>query len=113
MIGDWEPMIRAILADRAAGEPVGRISARFHSALAEWAAAVARSVGCGKIVLSGGCFQNAVLDDWVRRRLSVCGLKVYSHQTISPNDGGIALGQIAVASWQLQGDRSRVATGGA
>ncbi len=104
MIGDWEPMIRAILADRAAGEPAGRISARFHSALAEWAAAVARSVQCSQVVLSGGCFQNAILDDWVRRRLTVSGLKVYSHQTIPPNDGGLALGQIAVAAWQLHDD---------
>ena len=111
MIGDWEPMIRAILADVAAGEPVGRISARFHTALAEWAATVARSAGCNQVVLSGGCFQNAILDEWVRRRLSVCGLSVYTHQAIPPNDGGISLGQIAVASWQLHSHGQQHATG--
>ena len=40
-IADWEPMLRAILADRAAGVPIARVSARFHNALAELAAGVA------------------------------------------------------------------------
>ena len=61
LVADWEPMVRAVLADRAAGEPVGRISARFHNALAELAVAVARHAGCPQVVLSGGCFQNALL----------------------------------------------------
>ena len=44
-VADWEPMLRAVLADRAAGVPLGRISARFHNALAELALAVARRAG--------------------------------------------------------------------
>jgi len=103
MLADWEPLIRALLADRAAGEPIGRISARFHNALAELAAAIARSSGCSRVVLSGGCFQNALLSERVRRRLLESGFEVYTHRYVPPGDGGIALGQVFVAARQTMG----------
>jgi hydrogenase maturation protein HypF len=101
-IVDWEPLIRSILTDRAAGVPVGRISARFHNALAEMAVTIARQVAkevapaSPSIVLSGGCFQNALLSARVHSRLSAAGLPVYTHSTVPPGDGGIALGQVFV-----------------
>lgn len=110
MVADWEPMIRAILADRAAGEPVGHISARFHNALAEMAAAVARCAGCSQVVLSGGCFQNALLGERVRLRLRQSGFNVYTHHSVPPGDGGIALGQVLLAARRMgiQGSGFRV-----
>jgi hydrogenase maturation protein HypF len=98
MVVDWEPMIRAIVADRAAGEPIGRISARFHNALAEMAATIARCAGCSQVVLSGGCFQNTLLTQRVRARLRESGFNVYLHQAVPPGDGGIALGQVYIAA---------------
>jgi hydrogenase maturation protein HypF len=95
---DWEPLVRAVLAERVAGEPVGRISARFHNALAEWAVAVARSAGCPQIALTGGCFQNALLTERVRKRLLKEGFAVLMHHRVPPGDGGIALGQVYVAA---------------
>ncbi len=50
LVADWEPMVRAILADRAAGVPIGRISARFHNALADWALAAAQAAGAADVV---------------------------------------------------------------
>ena len=100
-VADWEPLVRAVLGDRAAGEPVGRISIRFHNALAELAVAVARRCGCSQIVLTGGCFQNALLSDRVRSRLLESGFTVYTHRRVPPGDGGIALGQVAVAARQI------------
>ena len=100
---DWEPMIRAVLADRAAGEPPGRISARFHNGLAEMAAAVARRAGCSQVVLTGGCFQNALLSRRVRARLSHSGFNVYTHGQVPPGDGGIALGQVLIAARRTRG----------
>ena len=44
LVIDWEPLMHALLADRAAGVSVGRLSARFHNGLAEMAATVARAV---------------------------------------------------------------------
>jgi len=96
-IADWEPMLRTILADRQAGMPVARTSARFHNALAGLAATIARRWGGERVVLSGGCFQNATLSGRVREQLEAAGLRVYSHRLVPPNDGGIALGQAAIA----------------
>lgn len=98
---DWEPLIRGVVADRDAGVAVAKISARFHNALADMALAVAQSLSERlPVVLSGGCFQNALLADRVRRRLSAGGFRVYTHRRVPPGDGGIALGQIFVALQQ-------------
>ncbi|MBN2476946.1 MAG: carbamoyltransferase HypF [Pirellulales bacterium] len=97
-VADWEPLVRAVLADRSVGVPVGRISARFHNALAKLAVAVARRSGCSQVALSGGCFQNALLSDRVRAQLLAAGFTVYTHHQVPPGDGGIALGQTYVAA---------------
>ena len=95
---DWEPMVRAVLADRAAGLPIGRISGRFHNGLADAAVAIAQHSGCSRVVLSGGCFQNTLLATRVRLRLMRAGLNVYTHRQVPPGDGGIALGQAYIAA---------------
>jgi hydrogenase maturation protein HypF len=102
---DWEPLLLAVLADRAAGVSVGRISARFHNALAELAVVLARRAGLSDVALSGGCFQNARLAEDIRRRLLEGGFRVHAHRQVPPGDGGIALGQVLVA-------RRREAVGG-
>jgi hydrogenase maturation protein HypF len=101
-VADWEPLLRAVLADRVAGVSVGRISGRFHNALAELAAAIAHGAGCRQVVLSGGCFQNALLTERVRQRLLKSDFQVYLHHQVPPGDGGIALGQIFVAAQQTK-----------
>ena len=97
-VADWEPLVGAVLADRAAGAPLARISARFHNALADLTVAVARRWGGSQVVLSGGCFQNALLTDRAKARLSQAGFNVYTHLQVPPGDGGIALGQLRVAA---------------
>jgi hydrogenase maturation protein HypF len=98
LVADWRPMVRGVLADRAAGVPIPRIAARFHNALARMALETARSVAADlPIVLSGGCFQNALLTERVRSMLSEAGHRVYTHTRVPPGDGGIALGQAFVA----------------
>lgn len=99
-VADWEPLIRAVLADLDSGVPIGRIGGRFHNALADMALSAAKSVGYEQIVLSGGCFQNAILTERVRASLSKAGFLVYTHRQVPPGDGGIALGQLAVAAWK-------------
>ncbi|NLF72951.1 MAG: carbamoyltransferase HypF [Candidatus Anammoximicrobium sp.] len=98
---DWEPMIRAVLADRAAGLPVAEIAARFHNALAAAAVQAARMAGCRQVVLTGGCFQNAFLTERVQASLRDAGFQVYVHSEVPPGDGGIALGQILIAAKKL------------
>jgi hydrogenase maturation protein HypF len=102
LILDWSPMIEAILADLQSGVPIGRISARFHNALAEAIVAVAKRVGQPRVALSGGCFQNRYLTERSVRRLREEGFRPYWHQRVPPNDGGIALGQVVAALRTLQ-----------
>ena len=96
-------MIRQILAERLQGEPADRISARFHNALAQLAVEFAQRADCDQVVLTGGCFQNALLTWRVRQRLLEGGCTVFLHQRVPPGDGGIALGQVFVAARQMQG----------
>ena len=94
---DWEPLVRTLLDDRAGGAPVNVMAARFHAALAELAVAVAVRTGLPRIVLSGGCFQNARLAAGVRDRLEANGFEVRSPHRYPPNDGGLSLGQAVIA----------------
>ena len=95
---DWAPMISEVLIDLRRGISPGVISAKFHNTLADIIVEVARQVVTPKIVLTGGCFQNRYLLEQAVQRLSQAGFKPYWHQRVPPNDGGIALGQIAAAA---------------
>lgn len=95
LIVDWRPAINALLDDVAAGVPLGLMAARWHSGMADAITAVARSAGRSRVVLSGGCFQNAALCERTDARLRAAGFQPYWHQRVPPNDGGIALGQLA------------------
>jgi hydrogenase maturation protein HypF len=91
---DWEPMVRRIIDDCKNGLPAGVISARFHNTLAELIVDMARRTGEVRVVLTGGCFQNAYLNERAVSRLREEGFQPYWHQRVPPNDGGISLGQI-------------------
>jgi hydrogenase maturation protein HypF len=98
LVLDWGLLLEALLADLREGVGVGVMAARFHNALVEGIVAVARTLGVERAALSGGCFQNRILLERAYRRLTEAGIRVYVHQRIPPNDGGIALGQVAVAA---------------
>jgi hydrogenase maturation protein HypF len=98
---DWGPMIDAILTDLQRGAARGTIAARFHNTLVDGIVAVAREVGERRVALSGGCFQNRLLLERAVARLEAARLTVLLHRQVPPNDGGISLGQVAVAAAQL------------
>ncbi len=97
LIFDWRPTIEEILTEMRRHVPAPVLAAKFHNTLAEAVLRIARMVGEEKVVLSGGCFQNAFLLERTVRRLESEHFKPYWHQRIPTNDGGIAVGQIAVA----------------
>ena len=97
LVVDWEPMVRRIVDEASRGASAGEISAKFHNALADAIAAVARHVGEERVVLTGGCFQNRNLTERTVRKLGAEGFQPYWHQRVPPNDGGIALGQVVAA----------------
>ena len=52
-------------------------------------------------MLSGGVFLNALLTSEACARLRGDGFRVYRHRLVPPNDGGLSLGQLAVAAHHL------------
>ncbi|MEM1160382.1 MAG: carbamoyltransferase HypF [Pseudomonadota bacterium] len=92
---------RAMLGDLILKTPVGVMSARFHRGLAKAVASMASRItedtDIDTVALSGGCFQNATLFRLVHQRLTDSGLSVLSHSKTPANDGGLAIGQAAIA----------------
>jgi hydrogenase maturation protein HypF len=99
--GNWEPLIRAVVAERRAGAPTSLIAAKFHNALVSWILEVAASAGLKQTVFSGGVFQNRYLTERTAAVLESQGFTVYTHRQVPPNDGGIALGQAAMSMVKL------------
>lgn len=97
---DWEPLIDGLMSDYAAGVAVPVIARRFHHTLAEWAALIAARHPGLPVVLSGGCFQNALLLALVIDRLEADGRRVKWPRQLPPNDGAIAVGQVVAAAWR-------------
>lgn len=100
----------AILGDLILKTPAGVVAARFHRGLARALCAMAvklarRDSEAGErfdtVALSGGCFQNRVLLEQTVRLLGEQGFAVLTHKTIPAGDGGLALGQAAIAAAQI------------
>jgi hydrogenase maturation protein HypF len=102
-IVDWEPMLRALLEDVRRGTSAADVCARFHDGLVSAIVAVARRAGETRVALTGGCFQNRLLLTRSIRRLRAAGFEPLRHRRVPPNDGGLALGQIAAAARVLKG----------
>ena len=98
----WQGLWQAVLADLKNGIDKAGIAARIHHSLiaatAELLADLSRQTGAGAIVLSGGVFQNRLLLEGVTEMLQRRGKIVLSPQRYPLNDGGLALGQAAIAA---------------
>ena len=103
---DVTPMFRAIVSDIEQGVPASQIAGRFHRSTAELLATMClgtrEQTGLNAVALSGGVFQNRLLLEQLVTRLEEMAFQVYINQRVPPNDGGISLGQIAVAAAHLQ-----------
>ncbi|NPV92613.1 MAG: carbamoyltransferase HypF [Firmicutes bacterium] len=97
----WGPLWRELVDDLLAGTPSEMMALRFHLAVAEgiirMVSKIRAETGVSRVVLSGGSWQNRILLRASRYRLEQEGFEVYSQHLVPPNDGGIALGQAAVA----------------
>jgi hydrogenase maturation protein HypF len=99
------PLLKGICADTKAGKPVGYISTKFHNSIAAMIVAVCRRLKeryrLDRVALSGGCFQNGYLLSQSISGLRQAEFSVLHHQSIPPNDGGIALGQALIANERI------------
>jgi hydrogenase maturation protein HypF len=91
-----------MIDDISKGIPEGIISAKFHNTIITVIETTVRKIrqetGLGKVVLSGGTFQNRYLLENLEPALRNSGFKVYTNNRIPTNDGGIALGQLVIAA---------------
>jgi len=104
---DWAPVIRAVADDARAGVSAAEIGARFHSAVADLIVSGAQRLremtGLTRVALSGGVFQNVTLLSAAVGGLRRAGFDVLWHQRVPANDGGLALGQVAIAQFTRTG----------
>ncbi len=100
---DPSPLIAALLLDLEAGVERAVIAAGFHEAFGratvDMARRVATATGLDTVVLTGGVFQNSRLTEVVETGLRGVDLNVLVHRAIPPNDGGISVGQAAIAAF--------------
>jgi hydrogenase maturation protein HypF len=98
----FDPTIREIVADIIDGIEKVTIATKFHNtiifAIFDSVNAIRTKTGINKVVLSGGVFQNKYLSEKTMDLLRKNNFEVFSHLTVPANDGGLALGQLAVAS---------------
>jgi hydrogenase maturation protein HypF len=103
---DTRPLIRAMIEEVNRGVAPGVIARRFHSTFVELIARTCAHIrggtGLEAVVLSGGVFMNALLTSEASARLGAEGFRVYRHRLVPPNDGGLSLGQVAIAARRIQ-----------
>jgi hydrogenase maturation protein HypF len=94
-------LVRSVVEELAAGVEREIVAARFHRGVAAAIVAgcdrVRDATGIQTVALSGGVFQNLLLLEAAVELLRRAGFRVLLHARVPPNDGGISLGQVAVA----------------
>ncbi len=115
LVVDTRPLIGGVARDAACGTAVAIIARRFHATLARVIAAVCERLrdqtGLAQVVLSGGVFMNLLLTSEVAAYLKRLGFVVYAHQVVPVNDGGLCLGQLAIAAQLTNRVAGRQASG--
>jgi hydrogenase maturation protein HypF len=98
---DLRPAIRELARELRRDTSPAVLAARFHATMAHAIALACAHVGARTVALTGGCFQNRRLLDQSRALLEAAGIEVLVHRRVPPNDGGLSLGQAAIASYRL------------
>ncbi len=103
---DTRPMIAEAARDAGVGRSPATIARRFHVGLADIVGDVCvqlrQRTGIDAVVLSGGVFLNVILTRDCQARLVRAGFRVFCHHVVPPGDGGVSLGQLAVAAARSQ-----------
>ncbi|HZQ85159.1 MAG TPA: carbamoyltransferase HypF [Acidimicrobiales bacterium] len=102
LVLDPRPLVGDVIVDCERGVAPAAVADRFHrgmvAATGAAAARLAARHGCDCVALSGGVFQNELLRRGVAGALHEQGIRVLQHSTVPTNDGGISVGQAAIAA---------------
>ena len=105
---DFRPLLKAVAQDRLGGRDDREIARAFQRGIAqglvEALSAICQRHSLDTIVLSGGVFQNELLLEDLKSLLADGSLtngllQVWTNHAVPPNDGGISLGQAALAAF--------------
>jgi hydrogenase maturation protein HypF len=99
---DYRPLLQAVAEDRLNGRDAACIARSFHRTVAEGiyrsVMALGEAHGIDTVVLSGGVFQNSLLLSDLRELFAASAMHVWIGSAVPPNDGGISIGQAALAA---------------
>jgi len=100
---DFRPLLTAVVEERGRGRRPERIARSFQFGVARGLVNAAKALlvahDLDTVVLSGGVFQNELLLEDFRQQLAPAGLQIWMNRSVPPNDGGISLGQAALAAF--------------
>jgi hydrogenase maturation protein HypF len=100
---DFRPLLRAVVRDRLHGREVGKIARSFQLGIAQGLCDTLTTIcgdqGLDTVVVSGGVFQNELLLEDLKSLLEESSLQIWTNHAVPPNDGGISLGQAALAAF--------------
>ncbi|MCT8976687.1 carbamoyltransferase HypF [Clostridium sp. CX1] len=98
--------IKAVLLDRLTGVSKGKMAAKFHNTIISFTCKMCEIIreqsNIREVALSGGVFQNSYLLSKLIDKLDKSGFIVYTNKSIPCNDGGVSIGQIAIANKLIQ-----------
>jgi hydrogenase maturation protein HypF len=101
---DFRPLLSAVSQDRLRGREPAAIARAFQRGVARGLSTsivtLCESQGTRTTVLSGGVFQNEMLLREVKEMLEPEGIHIWTNSSVPPNDGGISLGQAALAAFE-------------
>jgi hydrogenase maturation protein HypF len=102
LVLDPKPLLAAVIADLRSLCDLETIASRIHATVTQWLVStcwrIREHAGLDTVALSGGTFQNVLLLKQAVEKLEKDGFRVLTHRLVPPNDGGIALGQAAIAA---------------
>jgi hydrogenase maturation protein HypF len=99
---DFRPSLRQVISDVMNKRDIREVAYAFHAGLTVGLttalAALGREKNVNTVVVSGGVFQNDLLLRLCKERLSANGLDMWTNRLVPANDGGVSLGQAAIAA---------------
>jgi hydrogenase maturation protein HypF len=103
---DFRPLLKAVATDRDRGRPLAEIARAFQRGVAcglsQAVLELSRALSLDTVVFSGGVFQNELLMEDSKLELASSRLQLWTNQSVPPNDGGISLGQAAMAAFRTK-----------
>lgn len=102
---DFRPLLQSVVVDRMYGRAAAEIARAFQRGVAEGLCGAIVRIGAERrvhtVVLSGGVFQNELLLEDLKELFDAEEMRVWTNHAVPPNDGGISLGQAALAALQM------------